>query len=79
MVATIVDTTALWQTVVFALVAGVGTTVIFSIAILGVARFSEANREGRGIQAFAFGALALLGLVATVAACVFGVIVMTTK
>jgi hypothetical protein len=79
MLATVVDTSALWQTIVAALVAGVGTTLVFSIAILGVARFSEANREGRGGQAAAFGALAVLGLLATVAAVVVGVIVMTTK
>ena len=48
MIATIVDTTALWQTVVAAFVAGVGTTFVFSLAILGAARFAEASREGRG-------------------------------
>ena len=79
MPATIVDTSALWQTVVAALLAGVGTTIVFSIAILGVARFSDATRDGRGGQAAAYGALAIAGLIATVAAIVFGVIVMATK
>lgn len=79
MAATIVDTTALWQTIVAALVAGVGITVVFSIAILGVARFADASRDGRGAQALAFGALAVIGLIATLAAIVFGVIVMTSK
>ena len=77
--ATIVDTKALWQTVVAAFIAGVGTTIVFSIAILGAARFSEASREGRGGQAVAFGTLAILGLLATLAAVVVGVVVMTTK
>ena len=54
MLATIVDTSALWQTIVAAFVAGVGTTLVFSLAILGVARLAEANRQGRSFQSAAF-------------------------
>ena len=79
MIATLVDTKALWETVVAAFVAGVGTTVVFSFAILGIARLAEANRQGRSLEAVLFGALAALGMLATAAAIVFGVIVMTTK
>ena len=79
MLATIVDTTALWQTVVAAFVAGVGTTLVFSLAILGATRFSEASRDGRGAHAAVFGLLAIVGIVATAAAIVVGVIVMTAK
>lgn len=79
MIATIVDTTALWETVVAAFVAGVGTTIIFSLAILGIVRVSEANRQGHRAHATLFGLLAVLGLLATGAAVVFGVVVMTTK
>ena len=79
MIATIVDTTALWQTVVAAFAAGVGTTVVFSLAILGATRFAEANREGRALHAALFGVLTALGLLATVAAIGFGVVVMTSK
>jgi hypothetical protein len=79
LLATIVDTSALWQTIVAAFVAGVGTTLVFSLAILGVARFAEANRQGRSVHSAVFAALALLGLLATAAAIVFGVIVMSTK
>ncbi len=79
MIATIVDTTALWQTVVAAFAAGVGTTIVFSLAILGAIRFAEANRDGRSLHATLFGVLTLLGLLATVAAIVFGVVVMTSK
>jgi membrane-anchored glycerophosphoryl diester phosphodiesterase (GDPDase) len=78
-VATLVDTTALWETVVFSLIAGVGVTLIFSIALLGVARFAEHNREGRAATAVAFGGLALLAAAAFLAAIVFGIIVMTSK
>lgn len=79
MIATIVDTKALGETILGALIAGVGTTFVFSLAIFGVARFSEANRDGRVVEAAAFGVLALLGLLATVAAAVVGVVVMTSK
>jgi hypothetical protein len=78
-IATIVDIDALWQTVAAAFVAGVGTTLVFSLAILGVARFTEASREGRSLESALFAALTVLGLLATAAAIVFGVIVMTTK
>jgi hypothetical protein len=79
MIATIVDTKALWETVVAAFVAGVGTTIIFSVAILGFVRLSEANREGERSQALMYGLLAALGLLATAAAVVFALIVMTSK
>ena len=79
MLATIVDTSALWQTIAAAFVAGVGTTLVFSLAILGVARFAEANRQGRPVQSAIFAGLGVLGLLATAAAIVFGVIVMTAK
>lgn len=79
MIATVVDTSALWQTIVAALIAGVGTTLVFSLAILGVARSSEANREGRTIETALFAGMAVLGLLATAGAIVFGVIAMTTK
>jgi hypothetical protein len=78
-IATIVDTTALWQTIVAAFVAGVGTTFVFSLAILGATRLSEATRDGNRLHATFFGALMVLGLLATAAAVVVGVIVMTAK
>lgn len=79
MLATIVDTNALWQTVVGAAAAGVGTIVVFSLAILGAARFGEASREGRGAQATVFGLLAIAGVLLTASAVVIGVVVMSSK
>jgi protein-S-isoprenylcysteine O-methyltransferase Ste14 len=77
--ASIVDTQALLETVAAALVAGVGITLIFSITILGAARFVDSNREGRPVAAAAFGALAVIGLLAFLGAIAVGIIVMTTK
>jgi hypothetical protein len=78
-VGAIVDTTALWQTVVVALAAGVGITLVFSIAILGIVRVVELGRDGRTGAATAFGTLAALALTACLGAVVLGVIVMTQK
>ena len=79
MLAIVVDTSALWQTIAAAFVAGVGTTFVFSLAIFGVARFVDASRDERGVQAAAYAALTILALLATAAAIIVGVIVMTTK
>jgi hypothetical protein len=78
-IATIVDTQALLETVVAAFVAGVGTTVVFSLAIFGVVRFADANRDGHTLEAALYGLLAALGVLATLGAAVFAVVVMTAK
>ena len=77
--ATIVDAEALLDTVLASLVAGIGVTLIFSIAIYGVARFAEAGREGRAGACLAFGALGVVAALAFVAVIAIGIIVMTTK
>jgi MFS family permease len=77
--ATIVDTKALWETVVASMIAGIGVTFVFSLAIYGAARFSEMAREGRQSSALGFGALALVAIGAFLGAIVFGIIVMTSK
>jgi hypothetical protein len=79
MLATVVDTESLWRTVVASFVAGVGTTFVFSIAILGAARVAEAQRHGRSGEAVVFTVVAAVGFLATLAAIVIGVVVMTTK
>jgi hypothetical protein len=78
LIATIVDTDALLQTMAAALIAGVGVALTFSLAILGATGFAEASRDGRSISAAAFAALGLLGLLATAAAIAAAIIVMTS-
>jgi hypothetical protein len=78
-IATIVDTKALLDTIGAAFVAGVGTTVIVSLAILGAVRFADASRDGKTVEAAFFGALAVIGAVATVGAAVVAILVMTSK
>jgi hypothetical protein len=77
--AEIVETKELVQTVVFAFVAGVGVTVIFSVAIWGVARFADLSQEDRPLAAGAAALTAGLALLAVAAAIVIGVVVMTSK
>jgi hypothetical protein len=59
-------------------IAGVGVTLIFSLAILCASRFVDLSRDGRGAEAIAFGVLALVAVVAALAAAV-GIIVRSQK
>jgi hypothetical protein len=79
MTATIVEGKELLETVVASLVAGVGVTFIFSIAIWGVARFADLNRNEKPLAAGAALFAAALALVCTAAAVVVGIIAMTNK
>jgi hypothetical protein len=77
--AEIVEAKELLQTVVFASVAGIGVTAIFSVAIWGAARFVDLSQEERRLPAAAAAAVAGLALLAVAAALVIGVLVMTSK
>jgi hypothetical protein len=77
--AVIVQTKELAQTVVASLVAGVGVTLVFSIAIWGAARFVDLNRSQRPLAAGAAATLGVLALAVTLATVVVGIVVMTSK
>jgi hypothetical protein len=79
MLAVVVETKELAQTVVASLVGGVGVTVVFSIAIWGSARFAELSRGERPLAAAGAAAVAVLALAATAASVVLGIVVMTSK
>ncbi len=74
-----IDAGALAKTVAAAFVAGVGITLVFSVAIYGVVRFAELGRAGRNSAALAYGGIAALAGLAFVATIVIGIIVMTAK
>jgi cytochrome c biogenesis protein CcdA len=76
---TIVDTTTLLDLVGVSLLAAVGVTAAFSLAILGATRFSDLRRDGRAVEAAAFGALTALALAACVGAIVYGIIEIQAK
>jgi cytochrome c biogenesis protein CcdA len=76
---TIVDTTTLLDLVGVSLLAAVGVTAAFSLAILGATRFSDLRRDGRAVEAAAFGALTALALAACVGAIVYGIVEIQAK
>lgn len=77
--AVIVQTKELLQTIVASLVAGVGVTLVFSVAIWGSARFADLSRNERPLAAGAAAALAGLAGLVTLVAVVYGIVVMTSK
>ena len=77
MIASIVDTDALLTVVWASLAAGVGVTAAFGFAILGGVRAIELGRTGRVGEAAIFAVIGMLGVAATFAAIVFGIIVLT--
>jgi hypothetical protein len=79
MLATVVETKELLDTVIASLVAGIGVTTVFAILILGVARSSDMVRNDRPVLAVAAGGLAVLAFVVVTAAIVLGITVMTQK
>lgn len=79
MIATLVEGKELLEAVIASVVAGVGVTFVFSIAIWGVARFVDLSRGERLVAAGAAAAVAALALALTAAAVVIGIIAMTSK
>jgi hypothetical protein len=79
MIATIVETKELWQTVVAAAVAGIGVTFLFSLGIWGSGQFLELSRSDRQAAATAAGIVGLLAFAAVAAAVIVGILVMTQK
>ena len=79
MTATLVETQQLVETVVASLIAGIGVTAVFAIAIWGGARFAEHNRNDRPLAAGGAAAVAVIALLGTLGAVVLGIVVMTSK
>ena len=75
----IVDWAALFKVVYQALAAGLGVSLAFSLAVAGSTRFADEVRENRMTRAALYGALAVAGLLACIAAVVLGIVVMTQK
>lgn len=79
MIATIVQWKELWQTVAASVVAGVGVTFCFSVAIWGVGQFAEMSRNERPLAAAGAAIAASTALCAVAAAVIVGIVVMTHK
>ena len=79
MLATIVETKELLQSVAASLIAGIGVTTSFALLVFGAIRVADLRRDERPVLATAAGALAALALAVTIAAIVLGIVVMTRK
>ena len=79
LIATVVEWGELGKTVAAAAVAGIGVAGIFSLGVLGAARWIELQRQGRTVAAAGAAGLTIVALTAFAAAIAFGLIVMTDK
>jgi hypothetical protein len=79
MLATVVETQALLDTVIASVVAGVGVTAVFALLIFGTIRSAEMARDERPLLATAAGGVAILALLVVIASIVLGIVVMTSK
>jgi len=74
--AILVEGTELLETVIASVVAGLGVTTAFSVAIWGLGRFTELNTGERRLAAAGAAAVAVGGLAFVALALVFGIVVM---
>jgi hypothetical protein len=78
MIASAVDGGKLLEVVSVALVASVGVSTLFSLAILGLTRISDRRQDGSAATLAAYGALAVLSLAGCVAAVIYGLVLLTS-
>jgi hypothetical protein len=74
-----VELSQLAEVVWVSLLAGVGITTAYSLAVLGAGRYLEAQRTGSRAAAFAYAGLAIVCLLVFAGAVIFGVHVMLSK
>jgi hypothetical protein len=79
MIATIVHTDELLQTIAASVIAGIGVTFLFSLGIWGAGQFAELSRGERPVAATAAAVVGAVALLCVAAAVVTGIVVMTHK
>ncbi|MDP9376465.1 MAG: hypothetical protein M3P40_02635 [Actinomycetota bacterium] len=67
-----VELASLLQVVAVSLVAGIGITAVFSVALMGIIRSRESRRDKRSGARFGWGALGVLAMLLFTAAVVQG-------
>jgi hypothetical protein len=77
--AKLVDAHALLNVVWASLLAGVGGTAAFSLAIVGATRFVDMRKSGHAMEAWMFAALGAAGLTTCLGAIAFGVYEIVNK
>jgi len=75
--ATLVEWKELGETVAASVVAGIGVTFAFSVAIWGVGRFADLSRNEKPLAAGGAATVAALALACVAGAVVFGIVIMT--
>jgi len=78
-IATIVHTDELLQTIAASLIAGIGVTFLFSVGIWGAGQFTELSRSERPVAATAAAVVGSVALLCVAAALIIGIVVMTHK
>jgi hypothetical protein len=74
-----IDAHLLLRVLYTAFAAGVGASLVFSLAVYGVVRSNEMRREQRSVAAASYGVLGVIGLALTVALIVYGLILLGRK
>jgi hypothetical protein len=79
MIATIVHTDELLQTIAASVIAGIGVTFLFSVGIWGAGQFTELSRSERPVAATAAAVVGAVALLCVAGAVATGIVVMTHK
>jgi hypothetical protein len=79
MIASIVDTDALLEVIWVSIVAGIGLTAAYGLAIVGASRALDSGRQGRTAGAVVYGALGVVALAVVVVASVYGIETLSDK
>ncbi|MEA2362691.1 MAG: hypothetical protein QOD71_1836 [Thermoleophilaceae bacterium] len=74
-----VDWDALLTVIWASLLAGIGVTAAYGLAILGTTRAIDYGRTGRVAEAAVYAVIGVLGGATVLAAIVFGIVVLTQK
>jgi cation transporter-like permease len=77
--ASLIDTGALWRVILYSLVAGVGMTAVFSFGIVGLTRFDEARHGRRSGSGIGYAVLAALCSLIVLGVVVEAIVIMTRK
>jgi hypothetical protein len=74
-----VDVGGLEEVVLYSLVAGLGVTIMFALAVYGATRSTDMRRAGHRAVATIYGVIAILGAGATLGAVAYGIYLVQHK
>jgi uncharacterized protein (DUF2062 family) len=74
-----IDLPLLLKVLCTSVIAGVGVSVVFSVAVLGIVRSTDMRRQQRPTAAASYALLGAVGLTLTAALIVYGLILLARK